>query len=180
MIKNINIGSVIYTATDVCIMDIGLVTSIEPLKVRSRSTKYDEDGGIYYGGPDACNWINSNIIMSEHDWDELTYEKTTEQICDILGLNYQYSKEKFIEWYCFEYEDQLHVFKLFKVISNNIKDAAYKFFTELKYEDEIIKKAINAQDNIEDIIKLLSRLGSYRIINIFTIKDWHYCSIEKE
>lgn len=92
--NKIHIGEVVYTKSNVCVLDIGLVERLNPLRVYSRSNRYNRDGNYktYYGYPEGCNWYGTGIYKTYDEWEDLTIDekgsKGTEEICNILGIPY--------------------------------------------------------------------------------------------
>lgn len=84
----IHIGEVVYTKTDVCVLDIGLVEKLSPLRVYARCSKYNKDGKSYYGNPSGCDWYGTGIYKTYNEWKNLTIGKGTNEICNILGIPY--------------------------------------------------------------------------------------------
>lgn len=87
--NEIHIGEVVYTKSDVCVIDIGLVERLNPLRVCARSSKYNIDGKAYYGNPSGSNWYGTRIYKTYNEWKDLTIDgKGTNEICNILGIPY--------------------------------------------------------------------------------------------
>lgn len=88
-IGEIHIGEVVYTKSNVCVLDIGLVERLNPLRVYARSSKYNIDGKAYYGNPSGSNWYGTRIYKTYNEWRDLTIDgKGTNEICNILGIPY--------------------------------------------------------------------------------------------
>lgn len=87
--NEIHIGEIVYTKSSVCILDIGLVESTNPLRVCARSSKYNIDGKAYYGNPSGSNWYGTGIYKTYNEWKDLTIDgKGTYEICNIIGIPY--------------------------------------------------------------------------------------------
>lgn len=94
----IHVNEVVYTKSSVCVLDIGLVESVNPLSIYARSNKLDVDGNYkrYYGNPSGSNWHGTGIYKTYDEWKDLTIDwtvewedsKGTEEICNILGIPY--------------------------------------------------------------------------------------------
>ena len=85
----IYVNEVVYTKSDVCVLDIGLVERLNPLRVCARSSKYNIDGKAYYGNPSGSNWYGTRIYKTYNKWKDLTIDgKGTNEICNILGIPY--------------------------------------------------------------------------------------------
>ena len=94
--NEIHIGEVVYTKSDVCVLDIGLVERLNPLRVCARCNKFDGDSKSYYGNPSGSNWYGTGIYKTYDEWKDLTIDwivewegsKGTDEICNILGIPY--------------------------------------------------------------------------------------------
>lgn len=85
----IHIGEVVYTKSDVCVLDIGLVESTNPLRVCARCIYNEGDNKSYYGNPSGSNWYGTGIYKTYNEWKDLTIDgKGTYVICNILGIPY--------------------------------------------------------------------------------------------
>lgn len=82
------VGDVIYTKSSV-ILDIGIIKSLNPFQVYSRSTKYDRLGiPSEYGGVLYCTWYNSKINLSLSEWIKISKDVGAETVCKRLSIPY--------------------------------------------------------------------------------------------
>lgn len=88
----LKICEIIYTKSSKCILDIGLVKSINPFEVYARCSIYNKDGISYYGYPEGCKWYGTGIYKTYNEWESLTMDqnktRSIEEICTILGILY--------------------------------------------------------------------------------------------
>lgn len=191
--SKLKLGHIVYTASDKCVLDIGWVESVNPLIIQSRVTKYDSaTSPCRYGGVQYVHWIDTNKSVTAEQWRILSYEKTTQEICNEIGVSYYMNntqKSKVSkpqkQWYCIEYRDTDYYayIVVYKVLATDAKQALYSFYARNGSDDPIIEKAIMAQDDIEGAIELLNKLLHLccgEILNIFTIGNWVYCTEVKE
>ena len=88
-IKKIQEGNVVYTASNVCVLDIGWVKSVDPLVIFARANSYNNENEIVeYGCPEKCHWYNTGIKLSEKQWKKLSKDVSTEEICNLLKIKY--------------------------------------------------------------------------------------------
>ena len=92
-IDNLHVGEIVYTKSSICVLDIGLVESINPFSVYARCNVYCENDKLYYGSPEKCNWYGTGIYKTYEEWENLTIDgKETKTICNILGIPYYMRK----------------------------------------------------------------------------------------
>lgn len=69
-------------------LDVGLLvekdSKSKPKRIRARSSTYSYRSE--YGGVGYVTWINTGVFLSEKEWDEITYNKPTDQILKELGI----------------------------------------------------------------------------------------------
>ena len=59
------IGEVVFTKSDVTVLDIGIVKRLNPLEIYTRSTSLDYFGiPCQYGGVEYCRWYGTGIVVS--------------------------------------------------------------------------------------------------------------------
>lgn len=87
-IGEIHIGEVVYTKSNVCVLDIGLVERLSHFRVYARYSKYHNNGKLYYGNPRIDRWHGTGIYKTYDEWKYLTMGKGTNEICNILGIPY--------------------------------------------------------------------------------------------
>lgn len=192
------LGEVIYTKSDKFILDIGYVDNLFPLTVRARANTYSPKSGSYYGGVDLCHWNSSGVKLTCKRWDEISYNKSTKEICDILGIDYyikhdnkkkakeEKKEEEVMEnsgkWYVVEFLHKISgETNLLKTKAENAKEALYNFYTYSKCEDITVKKAIEVQENVEDAVNIFEKLNKFdfKILNIFVLDNWEFsCEVE--
>lgn len=81
------IGEVVYTKSNACVLDIGLVKSVAPFEVYARCSKYSNKIDRCYGSVKECDWNGTGTQMTFEEWRDLTIDgKGTEEICNILGI----------------------------------------------------------------------------------------------
>lgn len=88
-------GVVVYTRGKCgsrCVYNIGLRINHDYKKVMARSTKYSRE--LWYGVADKLTWHETKITMTVEEWIKFSYEKTTEEICNCLGIKYRLGDEK--------------------------------------------------------------------------------------
>lgn len=78
-------------------LDVGLLLErnkkIKPKRVLARATTYSNGE---YGGVETVDWIGTGIFLSIEEWNEISYNKPTDQILNELGINrmtYEYDEE---------------------------------------------------------------------------------------
>ena len=86
--NEIHIGEVVYTKSNVCVLDIGLVERLSHFRVYARCSKYHNNGKLYYGNPRIDRWHGTGIYKTYDEWKDLTMGKGTNEICNILGIPY--------------------------------------------------------------------------------------------
>lgn len=92
--NELRIGEIIYTKSDVCVLDIGLIESLHPFRVYARCSKNSKDTISYYGGASYCNWCGTGILKTYGEWKKLTIDgKDTKEICEILHIPFYVRKE---------------------------------------------------------------------------------------
>lgn len=85
--ERICIGEVVYTNSNVCVLDVGLVKSVTPFEVYARCSKYNKQIDCCYGYAQKDGWNGTGIQMTFEEWRHLTIDgKGTEEICNILGI----------------------------------------------------------------------------------------------
>ena len=67
--------------------DVGLLIEkdykLRPKRVLARNYGTQD---AEFGGVEFVNWINTGIFLSEKEWNEITYNKSTQRIIDYLGI----------------------------------------------------------------------------------------------
>ena len=83
------IGEVVFTKSDVTVLDIGIVKRLNPLEIYTRSTSLDRFGIPYqYGGAEYCRWYVTGIVIPIERWRLLTKDVSTEEVCRRLNIRY--------------------------------------------------------------------------------------------
>ena len=67
--------------------DVGLLIekdyNSKPKRIRAKNYGSPK---AEYGGVELINWINTGVFLSEKEWDEITYKKSTSRVLDYLGI----------------------------------------------------------------------------------------------
>lgn len=87
----IHVGEVVYTKSSRCVLDIGLVESLNPLTILAPYSKYMcEKIGYkrYYGNPSISHWHGTNIYKSLSEWECISKGIYAREICFKLGVPY--------------------------------------------------------------------------------------------
>lgn len=86
---SLKVGDIVFTKSHV-VLDIGFVRSTFPLRIYSRSTKYDF-GGVpgEFGLTKHCNWYYSGVNMSLNKWKEISLDASAEEVCKKIGISYR-------------------------------------------------------------------------------------------
>ena len=75
-------------------LDVGLTIDWDlksnPTRVLARSSSYDMDAE--YGGVEFLTWIRTGIFLSIDEWKDISYNKTTDDILEELGIKKTYAK----------------------------------------------------------------------------------------
>ena len=83
------IGEVVFTKSDVTVLDIGIVKRLNPLEIYARSTSLDRFGiPCQYGGVEYCRWYGTGIVIPVEEWRLLTKDVCTEEVCKRLNIKY--------------------------------------------------------------------------------------------
>lgn len=86
--NNIKVGDVVFTKSHV-VLDIGLVKSVNPLRIYSRRTSFDLCGEpSEFGGVEYCQWYNSGVNISMRKWTIVSLDVGAEDVCKRLGISY--------------------------------------------------------------------------------------------
>lgn len=86
---SLKVGDIVFTKSHV-VLDIGFVGSTFPLKIYSRSTKYDFSGVPgEFGLTKHCNWYYSGVNMSLNKWKEISLDASAEEVCKKIGISYR-------------------------------------------------------------------------------------------
>ena len=83
------IGEVVFTKSDVTVLDIGIVKRLNPLEIYTRSTSLDRFGiPCQYGGAEYCRWYGTGIVVSIDMWKNITKDASAEDVCKRLNIKY--------------------------------------------------------------------------------------------
>ena len=83
------IGEVVFTKSNVAVLDIGIVKRLNPLEIYARSTSLDRFGiPCQYGGAEYCRWYGTGIVIPVERWRLLTKDVSTEEVCRRLNIPY--------------------------------------------------------------------------------------------
>lgn len=83
------IGEVVFTKSNVAVLDIGIVKRLNPLEIYARSTSLDRFGiPCQYGGAEYCRWYGTGIVIHVERWRLLTKDVSTEEVCRRLNIPY--------------------------------------------------------------------------------------------
>lgn len=86
---NLKVGDIVFTKSHV-ILDIGFVISTFPLRIYSRSTKYDFCGVPgEFGLTRRCDWYYSGVNMSLDKWRKISLDASAEEVCKKIGISYR-------------------------------------------------------------------------------------------
>lgn len=85
----IKIGEVVFTKSDVTVLDIGIIKRINPLEIYARSTSLDRFGiPCQYGGVEYCRWYGTGIVVSLDMWRNITKDASAEEVCKRMNIPY--------------------------------------------------------------------------------------------
>lgn len=69
-------------------LDVGLLIGkndkSKPKRVLARASTYGSNG--IYGGVETLAWVNTGVFLSKDEWKNISYNKSTDQILDELGI----------------------------------------------------------------------------------------------
>lgn len=83
------IGEVVFTKSDVTVLDIGIIKRINPLEIYARSTSLDRFGiPCQYGGVEYCRWYGTGIVVSLDMWRNITKDASAEEVCKRMNIPY--------------------------------------------------------------------------------------------
>lgn len=83
------IGEVVFTKSDVSVLDIGIVKRLNPLEIYTRSTSLDRFGiPCQYGGAEYCRWYWTGIVVTLDMWRNITKDASAEDVCRRLNIPY--------------------------------------------------------------------------------------------
>ena len=83
------IGEVVFTKSNVAVLDIGIVKRLSQLEIYTRSTSLDRFGTpCQYGGAEYCRWYGTGIVITVERWWLLTKDVSTEEVCRKLNIPY--------------------------------------------------------------------------------------------
>lgn len=83
------IGEVVFTKSDVTVLDIGIIKRINPLEIYARSTSLDRFGiPCQYGGVEYCRWYGTGIVVSLDMWRNITKDASAEEVCKRMNIQY--------------------------------------------------------------------------------------------
>ena len=86
--NTVKVGDVVFTKSHV-VLDIGLVKSVNPLRIYSRRTSFDLCGEpSEFGGVEYCRWYNSGVNISMRKWTIVSLDVGAEDVCKRLGISY--------------------------------------------------------------------------------------------
>ena len=86
---SLKVGDIVFTKSHV-VLDIGFVKSTSPLRIYSRSTKYDFCGVPgEFGLTKHCNWYYSGVNISLDKWKEISLDASAEEVCKKIGISYR-------------------------------------------------------------------------------------------
>lgn len=83
------IGEVVFTKSNVAVLDIGIIKRLNPLEIYTRSTSLDRFGiPCQYGGVEYCRWYGTGIVISLDMWRNITKDASAEDVCKRLNIRY--------------------------------------------------------------------------------------------
>mgnify|MGYP004715383763 CR=1 FL=1 len=90
---NLQVGDVVFTKSHV-VLDVGFVKSTFPLRIYSRSTKYDFGGvpgevELTFGRVNYYKLYYSGVNMSLDKWKEISLDASAEEVCKKIGISYR-------------------------------------------------------------------------------------------
>lgn len=89
--SEIHRGEIVYTKSSQCVLDIGWVESLYPLKILAPYSVYEcKKAGYkrYYGNPSGCHWYGTNLYKNIAEWEVISKGKYEQEICYKLGIPY--------------------------------------------------------------------------------------------
>ena len=90
---SLKVGDIVFTKSHV-VLDVGFVKSTFPLRIYSRSTKY-EFGGVpgevelTFGRANYYKLYYSGVNMSLDKWKEISLDASAEEVCKKIGISYR-------------------------------------------------------------------------------------------
>lgn len=90
---SLKVGDIVFTKSHV-VLDVGFVKSTFPLRIYSRSTKYDFGGvpgevELTLGRVNHYHWYYSGVNMSLDKWKEISLDASAEEVCKKIGISYR-------------------------------------------------------------------------------------------
>ena len=83
------IGEVVFTKSNVAVLDIGIIKRLNPLEIYARSTNLDRFGiPCQYGGVEYCRWYGTGIVVSLDMWRNITKDASAEEVCKRMNIPY--------------------------------------------------------------------------------------------
>lgn len=96
-ISEIHVGEIVCTKGPECVLDIGWVESLFPLKICAPYSIYkfgNQWGKRYYGAPSKCKWHGTGKYITSRDWEKISTGKSAREICWRVGIPYYWRKEE--------------------------------------------------------------------------------------
>ena len=90
---SLKVGDIVFTKSHV-VLDVGFVKSTFPLRIYSRSTKYDFGGvpgevELAFGRANHYKLYYSGVNMSLDKWREISLDASAEEVCKKIGISYR-------------------------------------------------------------------------------------------
>ena len=90
---SLKVGDIVFTKSHV-VLDVGFVKSTFPLRIYSRSTKYDFGGvpgevELTFGRVNYYKLYYSGVNMSLDKWKEISLDASAEEVCKKIGISYR-------------------------------------------------------------------------------------------
>ena len=90
---SLKVGDIVFTKSHV-VLDVGFVKSTFPLRIYSRSTKYDFGGvpgevELTFGPANYYKLYYSGVNMSLDKWKEISLDASAEEVCKKIGISYR-------------------------------------------------------------------------------------------
>lgn len=90
---SLKVGDIVFTKSHV-VLDVGFVKSTFPLRIYSRSTKYDFGGvpgevELTFGRANYYKLYYSGVNMSLDKWKEISLDASAEEVCKKIGISYR-------------------------------------------------------------------------------------------
>ena len=78
-------------------LDIGLLVEKNPKRVLGRASTFGsktEYGVGEYGGVEFVKWVNAGVYLTIDKWIRISYNKSTNEILDTLGIKKRFCSPK--------------------------------------------------------------------------------------